>query len=121
MSPLFSVTTFNWSPYLQLQNTKLNLSNVTVTSPFNREIIVYELIGILLRNKQIKPKKIAKLNIKNPKTKLLLLLLILPLLSLSSLLFPLFSKQYDRYAIYAIYIYICIYMYIDVYIYIHIY
>ena len=27
-----------WSPYLQLQNSKLNLSNFTVTSPFNREI-----------------------------------------------------------------------------------
>ena len=38
MTPTTSVTVFNWSPYLQLQNAKLNVSNFDVTSPFNREI-----------------------------------------------------------------------------------
>ena len=30
------ITIFNWSPYLQIQNVKLNLSNFNVTSPFNK-------------------------------------------------------------------------------------
>ena len=34
-APTTLVTKFNWSPYLHLQNAKLNLSNFTVTSPFN--------------------------------------------------------------------------------------
>ena len=38
INPTISVTIFNWYPYLQLQNAKLNLSNYTVASPFNREI-----------------------------------------------------------------------------------
>ena len=43
---------FNWCPYLQLQNAKLNISNFTVT--FNREETnTY----ILLCDKEIKPKK----------------------------------------------------------------
>ena len=43
-APTTLVTKFNWSPYLHLQNAKLNLSNFTVTSPFNREI-TYICIG----------------------------------------------------------------------------
>ena len=34
-APTTLITKFNWSPYLHLQNAKLNLSNFTVTSPFN--------------------------------------------------------------------------------------
>ena len=37
-SPTTWVTIFNWSPYIQLQNSKLNLSNFRVTSTFNKEI-----------------------------------------------------------------------------------
>ena len=51
------VTIFYWSPYLQFQNVKLNLSDFTVTSRFNRDIN-YTCIGdiILFWNKQIKSK-----------------------------------------------------------------
>ena len=38
MSPITWFTIFNLSPYLQLQDAKLNLSNFIVTSPFNTEI-----------------------------------------------------------------------------------
>ena len=53
----FSHYIFNWSPYLHLQNATLNLSNFGVTSPFPGEIIIHILVGILLWNKQTKPKK----------------------------------------------------------------
>ena len=35
LSPITSVSIFNWYPYIQLQNAKLNLSNFTATLPFN--------------------------------------------------------------------------------------
>ena len=38
INPTTLVTIFNWSAYLQLQNAKLNLSNVSVASPSNKEI-----------------------------------------------------------------------------------
>ena len=71
MSPTARVIIFSWSPYLHLQIAKLNLSNFTVTSPFNREIN-YTCIGSHSSNKQ--NQKIAKLNMKHTHTKTLLLL-----------------------------------------------
>ena len=62
MSLTARVIIFSWSPYLHLQIPKLNLSNFTVTSPFNREIN-YTCIGSHSSNKQ--NQKIAKLNIKH--------------------------------------------------------
>ena len=38
LNPTTSVNIFNWYPYTQLQNAKLNLSNFTVTLHFNCEI-----------------------------------------------------------------------------------
>ena len=38
MSPTTLDTILIWSPYLQLQNVKLNPLDSTVTSPFHREI-----------------------------------------------------------------------------------
>ena len=64
---------FSWSPYLQLQNAKLNLSNFIVTSSFNREVIIHALVGILHWNKQ-KSRKNSKTKYKSQKTKLLLVL-----------------------------------------------
>ena len=49
MNPTTSDTITNWSPHLQLQNPKLNLSNFTATSPLNKG-------KNILWNKQIKPK-----------------------------------------------------------------
>ena len=71
MSPTARVIIFSWSPNLHLQIAKLNLSNFTVTSPFNREIN-YTCIGSHSSHKQ--NQKIAKLNMKHTHKKTLLLL-----------------------------------------------
>ena len=63
---------FNQHPCIELQNAKLNLPNFTGTSPFNREVIIHALVGILLWNKQIKSEiKYQVENSKIRKTKLL--------------------------------------------------
>ena len=66
MSPTTWVIIFNWSPHFQLQNTKLNLSDFTANSSFNRETNYKCIDWLLLWDKQIKTKKIAKLIIKKP-------------------------------------------------------
>ena len=63
MSPTTSITIFNCSLYLQLQNAKRNLPNYTVTSPFNRERN-YTCIGWHSSLERTNKKKEAKLNIK---------------------------------------------------------
>ena len=72
INPITWATIFNWSPYLQLQNTKQNLSDFTITLLFQRKIN-YTCIGwhssLEYENRT---EKTAKLNNKNKQAKPLL-------------------------------------------------
>ena len=75
-----------------------------------KKIYIYiHWLAFLYGKKQIKIKKIEKLNIKKKQTKPLLLLLLLLLLLSWLLLFTLFLIQYDRYAIFTLSISVSLY------------
>lgn len=56
-SPTTSVIIFNWSFYIQLENTKLNLSNLLSIHLLIEKWIIHAMVGIIFWNKQIKEKK----------------------------------------------------------------
>ena len=100
MSPTTWVTTFNWSPYIQLQNSKLNLSNFRVTSTFNKEIN-YACISWHSSLEWInETKKIAKLNIniKNSKsgTIITIIMIIIIFVVIIIIIIKLYWIQYDE-------------------------
>ena len=99
-SPTTWVTIFNWSPYIQLQNSKLNLSNFRVTSTFNKEIN-YACIGWHSSLEWInETKKIAKLNIniKNSKsgTIITIIMIIIIFVVIIINIIKLYWMQYDE-------------------------
>ena len=75
----FSHYIFNWSPYLQLQNAKLHLSNFTITSAFNREkIYIYIYIGWhSYMEKTNKNKKNRKIKRKKETNKTIIIIIII--------------------------------------------
>ena len=82
MNPTTWVTILNWSPYLQSQNAKYMFKILLPLYIFIEEWIIHALVGILLWNKQIKPKK-SKIKYKKRKKHLLFPLLLWLLLSFS--------------------------------------
>ena len=102
---------------LQSLTTRISLCN---TSFIYAIIFIFIYIDIFLWNKQIKPKKIAKLNIKKPKNKpiiIMMMVTIIIVISILVILISLYWMKNDWYAILYIYIYIyyiykCIYMWI---------
>ena len=66
MSPITRVNTLSWSPYLQLQNAKLTLSNFPVTSSFIRELYMHwlSLFSGIVKQNQINSKIMSQQNKK---------------------------------------------------------
>ena len=109
-SPTTWVTIFNWSPYIQLQNSKLNLSNFRVTSTFNKEIN-YACIGwhsslewidetkkIEYKWTEINELKKLNINIKNSKSGIIItiILIIIIFIVIIIIIIKLYWMQYDE-------------------------
>ena len=113
MNPTTWVTILNWSPYLQSQNAKYMFKILLPLHIFIEEWIIHALVGILLWNKQIKPKK-SKIKYKKRKKHLLFPLLLWLLLSFSLIVITIIIIVFTLYWVYIknIYIYTYIYIYI---------